>query len=98
MAEVATPSAEKMATARQPTPSNAGKDKPAPTTRPERPDEEQYKTELAKAEKELKSAEERMVRILVQNQAVPLSLTLLRLANTNTNMLTPPAENDQEQD
>lgn len=33
----------------------------APTTKPERPDEEEYKTNLAKAEKELKAAEEKMV-------------------------------------
>jgi uncharacterized coiled-coil DUF342 family protein len=58
MAEVAPPSAD--AKARQPTPSTAAKDKAAPTSRPERPDEEAYKTELAQAEKELRSAEERM--------------------------------------
>lgn len=39
------------------------KGKAAPLTRPERPDEEQYKKELAKAEKELHEAEERMVRL-----------------------------------
>lgn len=43
------------------TPANGSKDKAAPVTRPERPDEEAYKTELGKAEKELRSAEERMV-------------------------------------
>ena len=57
MAEVAKPSTDKMAT-----PSNATKDKSAQTARPERPDEEQYKSDLAKAEKELKTSEERMVR------------------------------------
>jgi hypothetical protein len=36
-------------------------DKSAPV-KPERPDEETYKTNLAKAEKDLKAAEERMVR------------------------------------
>ena len=62
--ELSTPSAANLATPRQPTPANASKDKAAvPSTRPERPDEEQYKTELAKAEKELKAAEERFVRI-----------------------------------
>jgi hypothetical protein len=61
MADVATPSAAKMSTI------HAGADKAAPkgekkvVDRPERPDEEAYKTELAKAEKELKAAEERMV-------------------------------------
>lgn len=35
-------------------------DKSAPV-KPERPDEEQYKAALSKAEKELKAAEERMV-------------------------------------
>lgn len=65
-AELSTPSAANLATARQPTPVNAAKDKApasAPTARPERPDEEQYKAELAKAEKELKAAEERFVCI-----------------------------------
>lgn len=63
-AELSTPSAANLATARQPTPVNASKDKAAaPAARPERPDEEQYKAELAKAEKELKAAEERFVRI-----------------------------------
>ena len=52
-----------MATATQPAPSNAGKDKGPATTRPERPDDESYKAELAKAEKELKSAEERMKNV-----------------------------------
>lgn len=60
-AELSTPSAANMATARQPTPSNAQKEKFVPTSRPDRPDDEQYKAELAKAEKELKAAEERMV-------------------------------------
>ena len=55
MADVATPS-----TASKATPTNASKDKAPATTKPERPDEESYKTELAKAEKELKAAEERM--------------------------------------
>ena len=63
MADLSTPSAAAMATAQQPTPSNASKDKSAPTARPERPNEEQYKSELAKAEKELKSSEERMVSL-----------------------------------
>ena len=63
MAEVGTPSADAMATARQPTASTTGKDKSAPTSRPERPDEEAYKTELAAAEKDLRSAEERMKAI-----------------------------------
>lgn len=63
MAEVGTPSAMDIATARQPSPSNAPKDKSAPPNKPERPDDEAYKSELAKAEKELRSAEERMVCI-----------------------------------
>ncbi|KAK3622389.1 multicopy suppressor of BFA (Brefeldin A) [Elasticomyces elasticus] len=58
MADVGTPSAVDMST------SNAGaepsKEKVAPPAKPERPDEEVYKTDLAKAEKELKAAEERM--------------------------------------
>ena len=62
MADLSTPSAAAMATAGTPTPANTGKEKSAQATRPERPDEENYKAELAKAEKELRSAEERMVR------------------------------------
>ena len=44
-----------------------GDSKPAaaPVTKPERPDEESYKAELAKAEKELRAAEDRMVRNMV---------------------------------
>lgn len=42
------------------TPAAAPVDKTA-VVKPERPDEEAYKTNLAKAEKELKAAEERMV-------------------------------------
>ncbi len=68
MADLSTPSAADMATARQPTPTIASKDQPAPPSRPERPDEEQYKEELAKAEKELKSVEERMVCIPTSGQ------------------------------
>jgi hypothetical protein len=34
---------------------------PAPVTKPERPNDEEYKANLAKAEKELKAAEEKMV-------------------------------------
>lgn len=71
-AELSTPSAANLATARQPTPVDASKDKAAaaaaPTARPERPDEEQYKVELAKAEKELKAAEERFVCISCRTQ------------------------------
>ena len=58
MAEVATPSAIAMST------SNAGaQDKSKATTvqKPERPDEEAFKAELAKAEKDLKASQERLV-------------------------------------
>lgn len=41
-------------------------DKSAPV-KPERPDEAQYKENLAKAEKDLKAAEERMVRFCDTN-------------------------------
>ena len=61
MADLSTPSAANLATARQPTPSTAPNEKGAATTKPERPDDEKYKTELAKAEKDLKVAEDRMV-------------------------------------
>ena len=59
MADLATPSAAQIST------SGAAKTAPKPTStvvKPEKPDEEAYKAELAKAEKELKAAEERMVR------------------------------------
>ncbi len=59
MADVGTPSAMAMST------SNAGaeasKDKAAPPSKPERPDEETYKNDLSKAEKDLRAAEDRMV-------------------------------------
>ena len=62
MADLATPSAAAMATAGTSNAATVGKDKNVPPPRPERPDDESYKAELAKAEKELRSAEERMVR------------------------------------
>ncbi|KAI7338535.1 hypothetical protein KC315_g1720 [Hortaea werneckii] len=60
MAEAATPSAIAMST------SNAGaqdKGKAAPVQKPERPDEEAFKAELAKAEKDLKASQERLNQI-----------------------------------
>lgn len=61
MAELATPSAAQIGTSGAA--ATAGtKDKSTPVAKPERPDEEAYKAELAKADKELKSSEERMVR------------------------------------
>ncbi|KAL1583945.1 hypothetical protein WHR41_07416 [Cladosporium halotolerans] len=59
MAELATPSAAQIGT------SGAAKTagKSTPVVKPERPDEEAYKAELAKAEKELKASEERMRNI-----------------------------------
>ncbi len=63
MADVGTPSAMAMST------SNAGaeasKDKAAPPAKPERPDEETYKNDLSKAEKDLRAAEDRMVSAFV---------------------------------
>lgn len=61
--EFSTPSAAAMATASPSLAARASKDKQTPAVRPERPDEEQYKAELAKADKELKAAEERLVRM-----------------------------------
>ena len=78
MAEVATQSAATPAAAGQSNSANTSKDKAPPTTRPERPDEEQYKTELGKAEKELKSAEERMVSHLFHGAKQGCSLYLLQ--------------------
>jgi hypothetical protein len=59
MADLATPSAAQIST------SGAAKTAPkqnSSVVKPEKPDEEAYKAELAKAEKDLKAAEERMVR------------------------------------
>lgn len=60
MADLATPAAAEMSTV------GAGaqapkEEKAAPPAKPERPDDEQYKTDLGKAEKELRSSEDRMV-------------------------------------
>lgn len=65
MAELATPSAAQIGTsgAAKTAPTTKDKSNAAPVTKPERPDEEAYKSELAKAEKELKASEERMVRL-----------------------------------
>ena len=67
MAELATPSAAQIGT------SGAAKTAPKQTSavvKPEKPDEEAYKAELAKAEKDLKAAEERMVRLSVATRQV----------------------------
>lgn len=65
MAELATPSAAQIST------SGAAKTAPknAPVAKPEKPDEEAYKSELAKAEKDLKAAEERMVRVIIYGRS-----------------------------
>lgn len=55
-----TPSAVTMATTDDP--KTSAKDKASQVVKPERPDEEKYKTDLAKAEKELNASNERMVR------------------------------------
>ncbi|KAK3669631.1 multicopy suppressor of BFA (Brefeldin A) [Recurvomyces mirabilis] len=60
MADVGTPSAAAMANA---DPSSAPKDKSTSVAKPERPDEDTYKKELAQAEKELRSSEDRMKQI-----------------------------------
>lgn len=59
MADLSTPSAAEIGTAGAA--NTVTKDKSTPAVKPERPDEEVYKTELAKAEKELKTAEEKLV-------------------------------------
>lgn len=61
MADLATPSAAAISTVGAAKTAPASKDK-APVVKPERPDEEAYKTELAKREKDLKASEERLVR------------------------------------
>ncbi len=77
MADLATPSAATMSTV------NAGADrvddKPS-KVKPEKPDEEKYKVDLAKAEKEHAAVQERLVRLLlVQAMQRPV---ILRGANT----------------
>ncbi|OQN97008.1 hypothetical protein B0A48_16982 [Cryoendolithus antarcticus] len=62
MADLATPSAATISTSGASKTAVDSKDK-APVVKPERPDEEAYKTELTKAEKDLKTAEERMKAI-----------------------------------
>jgi hypothetical protein len=62
MADLATPSAAAISTSGASKTAIDSKDKAAPVAKPERPDEETYKSELSKAEKDLKTAEERMVR------------------------------------
>ncbi len=60
MADIATPSAATMSTmdpGSEPAPEKVSK------ARPERPDEQQYKESLAKAEKEYAAAQEKFVRL-----------------------------------
>ena len=67
MADLATPSAAQIST------SGAAKTAPKQTSsvvKPEKPDEGAYKSELAKAEKDLKAAEERMVSLFVAMRQV----------------------------
>lgn len=65
MADLATPSAAAISTSGASNTAVADKkDKAAPVAKPERPDEEAYKTELSTAEKALKTAEDRMVSLL----------------------------------
>jgi Spy/CpxP family protein refolding chaperone len=76
MADLATPSAAQIST------SGAAKIAPKQTSsvvKPEKPDEEAYKAELAKAEKELKAAEERMVRssVVMRQVACPPGIDAL---------------------
>lgn len=64
MADMATPSAAAMSTVGAAKTAPVTKDKPTTAAKPERPDEESYKVELGKAEKELKLSEERLVRLV----------------------------------
>jgi hypothetical protein len=64
MADLQTPSGAAIGTidARASTPvSNKGKPSTQPTTKPEKPDEERYKSDLSKAEKEHSNALDRLV-------------------------------------
>jgi hypothetical protein len=62
MADVATPSAAKLATADAP-----AADGKQQHTRPEKPDEDAYKEELAKVEKAHAAAQEKAVSALTSN-------------------------------
>lgn len=58
MAELATPSAAQVATSD----ATAPQEKQQQTVRPEKPDEDKYKEDLAKAEKEHQVAQDKFVR------------------------------------
>jgi hypothetical protein len=63
MAELATPSAAQIGTSGAAKTAPKDNSKGNPVVKPEKPDEDNYKSELAKADKDLKAAEERMVRL-----------------------------------
>ncbi|GAB7355394.1 hypothetical protein MBLNU459_g5915t1 [Dothideomycetes sp. NU459] len=73
MADLATPSAAAMSTidAGASTPAPATKDKPAAVGKPDRPDQEAYDKELAKAQKELDTAVERQKAIKAKLDSRP---------------------------
>lgn len=92
MADLATPSAATISTMDgASTPVN--KEKSTPVAKPERPDDETFKSELAKAEKELNASNERMVCSYVSAVHPAISRTRTAcldwhhrsLANTTTN-------------
>jgi hypothetical protein len=62
MAELATPSAAQVATADATAPQEKQQN-----VRPEKPDEEKYKEDLAKAEKEHQAAQDKLVRLDILN-------------------------------
>ena len=71
MAELATPSAAQVATADATAPQEKQQ-----VVRPEKPDEDQYKEDLAKAEKEHQAAQEKLVRLDIFNISLSRSHTL----------------------
>lgn len=68
MAELATPSAAQVATADATAPQEKQQN-----VRPEKPDEDQYKEDLAKAEKEHSAAQDKLVRCIFNTSNISLS-------------------------
>lgn len=68
MAELATPSAAQVAT----TDATAPQEKQQ-IVRPEKPDEDKYKEDLAKAEKEHQAAQDKLVRFVISNTSLSRS-------------------------
>ena len=57
-----------------------------PKPRPEKPDEEKYKVDLAQADKELKAAQEKLVSCSINLEYIPMRLERKNLPNNSTNI------------